>query len=51
MLSEIWKNLQSILKPYSLEDFIKDHNPQTHQEVEYLERMWSTQRTKGYWDC
>lgn len=28
------------LKPYTFEDFVKDANPQSTQELELLERNW-----------
>lgn len=28
------------LKPYTFEDYIRDANPQSHEELERLERNW-----------
>ena len=34
------KRVLDSIQPYSLQDFIEDHNPQTVQEVEELEKLW-----------
>ena len=49
MLSELWLNLQSMLKPYSLEDFINDYKPQDHADLERAERLWQQHREQGFW--
>lgn len=50
MLSELWLNLQSMLRPYSLEDFIRDYDPKDVHEVERLEKIWHKLHSdRGYW--
>ena len=29
-----------LLKPYTFQDYVRDANPQTPQELEHLERTW-----------
>lgn len=41
MLSELMQRVQDFFKPYTLEQFIIDSNPQTTEDVEYLERVWA----------
>lgn len=49
MLSELWRNLQNMLRPYSLEDFIRDYDPKDHYELEQAERLWSRYRDEKFW--
>jgi hypothetical protein len=39
-LKQIWKNLQQLLKPYSLEDYIRDCDPKDIMELEARMRNW-----------
>ncbi len=38
MLRELWSNLQTMFKPYTFEDYVKDANPQSIQELERIEK-------------
>ncbi len=44
MLSELIQRLQDVLKPYTFEDFVQDHSPQTWSELKELERTWNRAR-------
>lgn len=39
-LNEMWRNLRGLFSPYTLEDFIRDSEPQSIHEVEALEREY-----------
>lgn len=41
MLSELMQRVQSMFKPYTLEDFMKDASPQDHKDVQRLEKVWA----------
>lgn len=41
MLSELMQRVQDVFKPYTFEDYVRDANPQNHQELEQLERNWT----------
>ena len=46
MLSNLMQRLQDIFKPYTLDEFIKDGNPQDHADVQRLERIWEDYQSK-----
>lgn len=46
MLSNLMQRLQDIFKPYTLDEFIKDGNPQDHADVQRLERIWQDYQSK-----
>ena len=48
MLQQILSFIQTVLTPYTLEDFIKDMNPQSNVELEHLERMWERNQVNRY---
>lgn len=41
MLSELMSRVREVFKPYTFEDFVKDSNPQTREELEHLENVWN----------
>lgn len=41
MLSELMTRVREVFEPYTFEDFVKDFNPQTNEELEHLKRVWS----------
>lgn len=41
MLSDLMQRLKDALKPYSFQDFVDEHNPQTWSELKELERTWN----------
>ena len=49
MLNELWRNLQSWFKPYSLEDFIRDYDPKDHHDLEQAERLWARYKDQSFW--
>jgi hypothetical protein len=44
MLSELWRNLKSLFKPYDLEDYIRDCDPKDSMELESRMRNWERYR-------
>jgi hypothetical protein len=47
MLSELMSRVQELFKPYTLDQFISDGNPQDHADVERLERIWKAYQDKS----
>lgn len=41
MLSELLSRVREVFQPYTFEDFIKDSNPQSMEELEHLENVWN----------
>ena len=41
MLSKLLERLRDVFRPYTFQDFIDDHNPQTWSELKELERTWN----------
>jgi len=41
MLSELMSRIREVFEPYTFEDFVKDSNPQTREELEHLENVWN----------
>jgi hypothetical protein len=50
MISDLIQRLQDILKPYTLDDFIADGNPQDHRDVERLEKVWNDYQNKRFFN-
>ena len=50
MISDLIQRLQDILKPYTLDDFILDGNPQDHKDVERLEKIWHDYQSKRFFN-
>jgi hypothetical protein len=46
MLSDLMQRVREIFKPYTLDQFIKDGNPQDHKDVERLEKIWQDYQAK-----
>lgn len=46
MLSELMKRVKELFKPYTLDEFIKDGNPQDHGDVQRLEKIWQDYQNK-----
>ncbi len=40
MVSDLMQRVREFFKPYTLEDYIKDNEPRSIEEVEALERSW-----------
>ena len=42
MIAQMMERLREILefKPYSMDQFIADNNPQDHKDVQRLEQQW-----------
>lgn len=40
MLSDLMKRVQDFFKPYTLDQFIADHNPVDHKDIQRLEQVW-----------
>lgn len=41
MLSNLLERLRDVFKPYTFQDFVDDHSPQTWSELKELERTWN----------
>ena len=41
MLSELLSRVREVFQPYTFEDFIKDSNPQSGEELQHLENVWN----------
>ena len=50
MLSNFMQRLQDIFKPYTLDQFIADGNPQDYADVQRLERIWQDYQTKRFFN-
>jgi len=46
MLSNLMQRLQDIFKPYTLDDFISDSNPQDYADIQRLEKVWQEYQNK-----
>jgi len=46
MLSELMQRVQSMFKPYTLEDFMNDASPQDHKDVQRLEKIWADYQSR-----
>jgi hypothetical protein len=46
MLNKLMQRVQEMFRPYTLEDFINDANPQDHKDVERLEKIWSDHQSR-----
>jgi len=44
MLSDLWRNLKTLFKPYDLEDYIRDCDPKDSMELESRMRNWERYR-------
>jgi hypothetical protein len=52
MLSELMQRVQSMFRPYTLEDFMNDANPKDHKDVQRLEKVWADyQNRKLFNNC
>ena len=40
MLSELMQRVQDLFKPYTMDQFMNDANPQDYADVQRLERIW-----------
>ena len=40
MLSNLLERLRDVFRPYTFDDFVTDHSPQTWSELKELERTW-----------
>jgi len=47
-VADMWQRVQELFKPYSLEDYVRDYDPQTPHELEQIERNWQRIMT-GAW--
>ena len=46
MLSNLIQRVRDIFKPYTIDQFIADANPQDHRDVERLEKVWNDYQNK-----
>ena len=46
MLSNLMESVRDMFKPYTLDQFIKDGNPQDHKDVQRLEKIWEDYQHK-----
>jgi hypothetical protein len=46
MISNLINRVAELFKPYTLDQFIKDGNPQDHSDVQRLERIWQDYQNK-----
>lgn len=52
MLSKALEWAQILLTPYTLEDFMRDANPQDHKDLKRLEAIWySYQNRRTFNSC
>ena len=49
MYAQFVKQLAKLVRPYTLEQFIRDQNPQNHVDLKRLERLWNSHIRKGFW--
>lgn len=40
MLSDLMQRVQEMFKPYTMDQFMNDANPQDYADVQRLERIW-----------
>jgi len=45
MLSDLMNRVQEFFKPYTLDEFITDHNPQDYADIQRLELVWQHYRS------
>jgi len=46
MLSDLMKRVQECFRPYTLNDFITDGNPQDHKDIQRLEKIWADYQSR-----
>ena len=46
MLSNLMQRVRDIFKPYTIDQFIADANPQDYRDVERLEKIWNDYQNK-----
>ena len=46
MLSNLMQRVRDIFKPYTLDDFISDSNPQDYADIQRLEKVWQEYQNK-----
>ena len=44
------QRVQEMLKPYTMEDFISDGNPQDHKDVQRLEKIWFDYQNRRFFN-
>jgi hypothetical protein len=46
MLSDLMRRVQECFRPYTLNDFITDGNPQDHKDIQRLEKIWADYQSR-----
>jgi len=46
MLSELMQRVSDLFKPYTMDDFMNDANPQDYADVQRLEKVWQSYQNR-----
>jgi len=46
MLSELMQRVSDLFKPYTMDDFMNDGNPQDYADVQRLEKAWENYQNR-----
>ena len=46
MLSDLMQRVREMFKPYTIEDFMNDANPQDHKDIQRLESIWQAYQNR-----
>jgi hypothetical protein len=46
MLSDLMQRVRDMFRPYTMDDFISDCEPQDHKDIERLEKVWHDYQAK-----
>lgn len=46
MLSNLMNRVQEVFKPYTMDDFMNDANPQDHADLQRLEKIWNDYQSR-----
>jgi len=52
MLSDLMQRVREVFKPYTIDEFMNDANPQDHADIKRLESIWQAyQNRKTFNTC
>jgi hypothetical protein len=49
MYAKFIELVAKVVKPYTMQDFIRDNDPKDYVDLKRLERLWNSHIRKGFW--
>ena len=46
MLSELMQRVRDVFRPYTIDEFMNDANPQDHADIKRLESIWQAYQNR-----